>query len=116
MKTKDCIDCIHWHSTGDEEYQGYCYSSECSTAVCNHKTLTRFMSKNEVDPISEIKLKQGGRGEIKITNMSTLSLEVKMSDEDFVKARCSKKRQNPIHPDVRELTDESKQLTRKRRK
>ena len=104
-KKKECINCIYWHSTGREPYQGGCI---VSINCINSENRPRFTPRDKVDPISEIKLRQGGKYEIKETSI--------MSDEDFIKAQQSKKRQNPIHPDVRQLTDESKQLMRKRRK
>lgn len=102
---RNCLDCIHWHITGPQPYQGECH---ISINCINSETRPRYTPRDTVGPISEIKLRQGGRDEVKGTSV--------ISDEDLVKAQRSKQRQNPIHPDMRQLTDESKQLMRKRRK
>ena len=97
---KECNDCIHWHSTGTEPYQGYCMTSaEC----VNAKNHPRFLDKND-EPIPEIKhwSTDKVRGHIAFTNTDS--------------AGISRKRQSPVYPDVRTLTDESKKLLRKRRK
>ena len=106
---KHCIDCYFWESTGTEPYRGYCKlgSVNCITAIFNHQSPTRFLGKNNVKPISEpIK---GGKDETK----GRIAF---MTDEEMVKAHQNRRKQNPIYPDMRTLTEESKAELRKLRR
>jgi len=107
---KDCIDCIHWKSTGEEDYQGNCglYSVTCITAIFNHKTPTNFTNKNESNPVSELK-SEGGDSRVKRSTAFP-------SDKELVKAQLSRQRQTPLYLDMRTLTDKSKKELRKRRR
>jgi len=100
---KDCINCIHWHPTGEKDYQGYCTTS---INCVNSKSRPRFTPKTEVKPISEIRLRQGSEDGIK-------GQTAFMSDEDYAKAHYNKQKQNPTYPDMRQLTEESKKELRK---
>lgn len=105
-KKMKCFDCSHWKQTGLEPYQGYCIvSGECANAVMHGRPPTRFLSKDEIKPISEIILK-GGENRTKGTGMS---------NEDLVKAKQMRQRQNPVRPDIRTLTEESKKMLRERK-
>ena len=106
-KMSKCFECYHWEQDGTEPYQGHCklYSINCITAVFNGKAPTSFLAKDDVESILEPKLKGGEKrvkGEL-----------IFMNDEYLVKAAQSKRLQNPIYPDMREPTDESKKMIRK---
>ena len=100
---KYCLNCAHWKDDGCA-----LQSVDCITALFNNKKPTRFLAKDEVEPVSEIK--QGG-DVYKAKNDLAF-----MTDEYLVKAQQSRQRQNPMYPDVRTLTDESKKQLRKRKK
>ena len=103
-----CYTCHFWNQDGTEAYQGHCglYSINCITAVFSNKTPTRFVKKEEVKVISELKLK--GSEEDKVKGETIF-----MDDENYVDARQNRRRQNATYPDITELTDESKAELRK---
>ena len=101
-----CIDCLHWHSSGDQPYQGYCITSATCVNTKNHP---RFTPKAEVNPIPEMRLRQGG-------DIQAKGRTAFISDEDIVKALQSRQRETPLYQDMRTLTDESKKELRKERR
>ena len=113
---KKCIDCIHWNSTGEQEYQGHCIISvEC----VNSKNHPRYLNKKDVIiPIYKPKLKHEDNIEIKTRSMTIPQVRHVMSNKELANAAENRRTQNPDYPDIRTLTDESKKKIRelKRRK
>ena len=95
---KDCIDCAHW----DQECNLQSVNCICS------KSHSNFMLKDEVKPISMIRLNQDSKHKIK-------GRAIFFSDEEIEKAIHSRNRNRPSYPDMRELTDGSKKLLRRRK-
>ena len=100
-----CIDCIHWKPTGERPYEGFCMTSVICTNSESH--LSRFTSKTEMSIPKKIFM----TGEPKVKGRIAF-----MTNEDLTKAIYSKQKQSPEHPDMRELTDESKKELRKGRR
>ena len=99
---KICIDCAQWNQTGQEPHQGHCglYSVACEMS----KNKPRFLEKDMVKPIKIIRhVVSKIKGRL-------------MSEEELAMAAQNRKIQRPLYPDMRELTDESKKVMRKRRK
>ena len=107
---RECLDCYFWKQ--DAETQGHCgiFSVSCITAVFNKTTLTRFLEKTEVTPVSEPK-SIGGEDEKKVKGEGVF-----MGAEYLTSAQRNRQSQGTTYADMRELTDESKKMVRKRRK
>ena len=97
---KICQNCVFW-----TDHCGL-YSTNCITAIASGKPPTAFLTKEDTKPISGSK--RDGKNSPVLKGE-----EAFMNDEEYDKAEANKKRHIVMYPDMRELTDESKEEMRK---
>ena len=107
---KNCIDCIFWHSTRLESYQGYCIISiDC----INLPKRPRFVNKYEV---VQRELAEQKKSISEIKSSHDIGIKGKIAFIDTESASITRRQQSVVYPDMRQLTDKSKEELRKLRR